>query len=412
MKIRHYNNVGFFCSEGHMNILAIFGKRRLSAMAEEQRASEKESPDAVISGYFGYGNSGDDTSLFCLISAIQNEYSGARLAVLCRRTGDFAKWCGAVGIGRYNIFRMISSLRRSRLLISGGGSLFQNSTSIRSLLYYVSVIVLARLCGAGVVICANGIGPLRGKFAEGLVMRAALMAEYISVRDTASLEYLVKLGVPRERVALTADPAFRLALGDMSRRAHTRRIFGMREGVRYFAVALRASACHGDGGRCICRACRDICLRFGIVPVFVSMQDSEDGELCRIIAENTCGEALSVPYLTGNELCRLVGETEFVLSMRLHLMIYAATAGVPSVGISVDPKIDAAANILGECAVVRLCELSGDKLCSAVTRALSADRGKLSEITRSKAALAGEDISRITRIMRDKKQYSNIIRTK
>ena len=386
-----------------MNIFAMLSKRRICRTAAQITAVPYKRTDAVISGYFGYGNSGDDTSLSCLVSAIRGEYHGANIAVLCHDPQDFGKWCGIRGIGRYDVMRMISALRESRLLISGGGSLFQNATSIRSLIYYVSVIALAKLCGAKVVICANGIGPLKGRLAEKIVKKTAESAYHISVRDPASKEFLEKLGIPPHRIAVTADPAFRLVLADVGRRKYTRRIYGMKENAKYFAVSLRAFACKNDEGfRDVCRACRDIYLRFGLIPVFVSMQESEDGELCRRIAAETCGEAVTVPYLAGDDLCRLISETEFVLSMRLHLMIYAAAAGVPSVGISVDPKLDAVSSILGNCGTVAISELCGDKLYGAVSEALSADREALAAVAWSQARLTGEDVSRIVGIMKEK----------
>lgn len=370
-----------------MNIITAFRRRRMAAVASRVR------PRAVISGYFGYGNSGDDTSLSCLISSICNEYRAEEIAVLCRNPRDI---CGGVlGIWRYDLLRMISVLRRSRLLISGGGSLFQNSTSIRSLLYYVSVIAVAKLCGARVMICANGIGPIKGKLAGMIVRRAVMTADHVSVRDPVSRDRLVKMNIPPERIVLGADPAFRLAMMNVCGRGYARRAFGMRDGVRYFAVSLRESWCRGDDLRRICRACRDIYLRFGLTPVLITMQESEDGELCRLVAGKICGEALVIPYLSGEELCRLMSEMEFVLSMRLHLMIYAATAGTPSVGISVDPKIDAAADILTGCVTVDMDGLCGESLYRAVSLALSADREVLLGASRNQAHLSDMDISTV-----------------
>ena len=168
-------------------------------------------------------------------------------------------------------------------------------------------------------------------------------------------------------------------------------------------LSLRAFTCSDDAGfRNVCRACRDIYLRFGLTPLFVSMQESEDGELCRRASAETCGEAVAVPYLAGDELCRLISETEFVLTMRLHLMIYAAAVGVPSIGVTVDPKLDAASSILKNCGTITVSELGGDKLYDAVSRVLSSDRETLSGIALEQARLVGEDVSRIVRIMKDK----------
>lgn len=370
------------------------GKMTVDYVEMYEKLAEKplfQWADAVISGYFGYGNSGDDTALDCLAAAIRQEYPDARIAVLSRDPKNFGKAHNLIGIGRYSLPAIVRVLRGARLLISGGGSLLQNVTSSRSLRYYAGIITLARLCGTRVFIYANGIGPLRGRKAESIARKAVMKADRISVRDGASKETLVRIGVPEERISVTADPAFRLTLDGLCDVSEIRRRIGMMEGEKYFAVSLRASACTGDGTAELCRACRDIYLNLGLTPLFVSMQESEDRELCRIIAEETCGEALTVPPLPPRELCSLIGGVELVLSMRLHLVIYAAAAGTPAVGVSVDPKLDAVAGVLGSAQLVRGEDFTAEEFCDAAVRALSADRDELLRIAREQADLAMTD---------------------
>ena len=52
-------------------------------------------------------------------------------------------------------------MRRARLLISGGGSLLQDATSTKSLLYYTWVMRTAESAGVPVMVYANGIGPIQ-----------------------------------------------------------------------------------------------------------------------------------------------------------------------------------------------------------------------------------------------------------
>lgn len=358
--------------------------------------------EAVISGYFGYGNSGDDSALDCLAAAIRTEYPEAKIAVLSRDPKNFGKAHNLKGIGRYNIPATVRELRGAQLLISGGGSLFQNVTSSRSLRYYAGIITLAKLCGTKVFICANGVGPLKGRSGKRIAAKAAMKADRISVRDEASRQTLVDIGVPGDRICVTADPAFRLTLGGMIDVSELREMIGMRDGEKYFAVSLRSAACIGDKRKEICRACRDIYLNLGLTPVFVSMQESEDRELCRSIAEDTCGEALIVPKLPPKELCSLISGMELVLSMRLHLIIYAAAAGTPAVGVSVDPKLDAVAGVLGSAELVRENDFTAESFLSAAKRAVLADRDALLSVSHEKAIKASEDAVAAVQMMRNK----------
>ena len=62
--------------------------------------------------------------------------------------------------------RYFESVEKADLLISGGGSLLQNVTSGRSLYYYMGVLFLAKLVHTPIMLYAQGIGPIYGKFAR------------------------------------------------------------------------------------------------------------------------------------------------------------------------------------------------------------------------------------------------------
>ena len=47
------------------------------------------------------------------------------------------------------------------MLLSGGGSLLQDVTSLRSLFYYLFIITLGKLAGKKVMLYSHGIGPIR-----------------------------------------------------------------------------------------------------------------------------------------------------------------------------------------------------------------------------------------------------------
>lgn len=354
--------------------------------------------DALISGYFGYGNSGDDAALDCLVAAIREEKPDAKISVLCRDPENFGRSHGVRGVDRESLFATRRALKRCRLLISGGGSLLQNSTSGRSLRYYAGIIRYAKRVGARVFICANGIGPIEGERAQKLAVKAANSADRISVRDEQSRAFLESIGVDGTKISVTADPAFRLALAALPDAGELCRSVGMKDGGRYFAVSLREAA--GESADEVCRALREIYLTLGLTPVFVSMQESEDRALCERVAADTCGEAICIPPLPPREMCAVLERMELVLSMRLHLMIYAAVAGVPAVGVSVDPKLDAAAGILGEGKCIPLDGLRAENIVREAEYALSLDQAALRHVAVEQAGRAEADAKAAVRMMK------------
>ena len=70
------------------------------------------------------------------------------------------------------------------------------------------------------------------------------------------------------------------------------------------------------------------------------MQEKRDLEICQSVGK-LCHSAIILPQLSASELIGILGHCEFVVGMRLHLLIYALCAGVAAAGISYDPKIDA-----------------------------------------------------------------------
>ena len=119
---------------------------------------------------------------------------------------------GAVYV--FNPFSFLPVMRRTKLYISGGGSLIQNQTSTRSLNYYLLSIRLAKLTGNRVLMYGCGIGPVSG---EGCRKSAARVidrnVDAITLREDLSAEELKTMGVTKPKVYVTADPALLLEAG-------------------------------------------------------------------------------------------------------------------------------------------------------------------------------------------------------
>src|SRR3972149_5628320 len=102
------------------------------------------------------------------------------------------------------------ALAGARALISGGGSLVQDVTSVRSALYYLSTMRAAQARGVPVAAIGQGIGPLRRPWLRAMTRSVFQRAAVISVRDGASAETLSAMGVTRP-IHQGADLAFLMA---------------------------------------------------------------------------------------------------------------------------------------------------------------------------------------------------------
>ena len=95
----------------------------------------------VISGYYGFSNAGDEAVLSAIISELQNARPNEiDITVLSASPEDTASTYGVAAAPRMSRKDVDKAIDDCDMLISGGGSLLQDVTSIRSLLYYLWII--------------------------------------------------------------------------------------------------------------------------------------------------------------------------------------------------------------------------------------------------------------------------------
>lgn len=275
----------------------------------------------LLSGYYGYGNLGDEALLAGLSSGLAAR--GARVCVLSGAPKATRALHGVVSADRYR--GLPAALLRAGAVVSGGGGLLQDVSSRRSLSYYLTVLRLARLLGKRACVYGQSIGPL----SDGGRRRVAraLQGVPVAVRDAPSQALLRDLGVP---ATLVADPALLLPCPEA----------GSQPPLPADAkpVLLVPRAGHADLNAALTESGRR--LAAGGTPVAVLGLHLPADEAA--VADTA--EALGVAPLrarTPADAMRLVGGARFVVSIRLHGLIFAAACGVGFAGLVYDPKVAA-----------------------------------------------------------------------
>ena len=132
----------------------------------------------VLSGYYGFANSGDEAVLHALVQALREEAREAgiflRIIVLSGNPAQTQRMHGVEAVHRMRPWTVIKALWRADALVSGGGSLLQDVTSARSMRYYLGIIRLALWLRKPVFIYAQGIGPIRNARRFGPQIRSLL----------------------------------------------------------------------------------------------------------------------------------------------------------------------------------------------------------------------------------------------
>ena len=277
----------------------------------------------VVSGYIGFDNFGDEAIARVLTYRLKKE-GAEKITLISSNPEKTAKLHEVDSCGMFDFFK---SIREADVLISGGGSLLQDVTSFKSLVYYLGVIFTALVLGKKVEIYSQGIGPIRSKFGRFLTCALLRHAAKISVRDKKSQEFLQNHGIKSE---LVQDPIFSLELPHKNKKG----IAG---------IQLRDYPTLTDG---FLNALADeVIKRFPDKKLqVISLQDSIDLDVCekfvRILRKKDREE--NVEILSGlsiNDVFEKISELEYLVGMRFHANVVAIKSGVKTLAINYDIKI-------------------------------------------------------------------------
>ena len=319
-------------------------------------------PDIVMSGYYGFGNLGDESLLDIITAALAEEISDVKIAALTYDPKSETRRTSLACLSRFDPFAISNVLKRSKMLISGGGSLLQDKTSKRSLGYYAGVIRAAEKRDAKVAVLANGIGPISDEGNKEKTRSVIDKAQFVSVRDNGSKAELVRLGIKNsERVRVSADPAFLIppSSGHSLDRALAK--LGL-ENKKYFAVSVRPlnapknkknyiSDSDAASVEQIASVCAGVAGRHGLTPLVIPMQRTQDEKLCRMLCDSLNSAGIEAKMLipdSAQDLIAILGRSELVIGMRLHAIIFASSAACPVIGLSYDPKVASMMHELGQ----------------------------------------------------------------
>ena len=336
--------------------------------------AEPSHPDGVgsgrakvlLCGYYGEHNLGDDALLQVLLNQLP---AGWEPLVTARDQDLVRQRFGVSTTDRRSLGGVLRALGRCEVLVLGGGSLLQDSTSFKSLLYYAALIGAARLQGKPVGLWGQGLGPLRRRRSRLLVRALLPLATAISWRDPASAALAAGWGIG---APYGSDPVWALP---------TRPWHG--QGGPIVLCWRPVAHLQGPAWRPYLEALDQLAAEADRPVLWLPFHQEQDrGLLAALYAEGLVplrlmersrelaveDPAAALEHFAGASL---------VVAMRLHGLILAALAGAPCAALSYDPKVAAAASAIG-CPLQVLAEPVGsglgDSWASSLDHPPSVDR--------------------------------------
>ena len=295
----------------------------------------------VISGYYGFGNVGDEAVLAAILQQLKHLWPEARFTVLSGNPQATVEEHGVNAISRGDLRALRKSFSSQRtVLVSGGGTLFQDVTSSRSLYYYLSLLLMARRYQIPVVIYGQGVGPFRRKWNQRLTGRILRGTQLVILRDQQAYDDVRAWNLlDKDKLCLGADPVLALEPSGHYGSILKSESRPFKDGP-ILLVSLRPWPTLAHHLNQLATAL-DTFSREGWQVVFLPFQYDSDYPICR-----DCASLMDEPAevwdrpLTAQETLSLTEEADYCLGMRLHSLIFAAIWGLPMVGLAYDPKVE------------------------------------------------------------------------
>jgi polysaccharide pyruvyl transferase CsaB len=294
----------------------------------------------LLSGYYGFSNAGDEAVLDSIITGLRLQLGdGVEITVLSASPAETEKTHAVRAVSRAPS-NIRAAVRDCDLLISGGGSLIQDATSFKSLLYYLAVIRVARAQGCRVMVLGQGIGPLRRNISRTLTKSILNRVDLITVRDEDSVRLLEQIGVTKPAIHLTADPAFVLDECSDEETARLLSEAGVDDSEDLIAVSMRTWPDAPEIGGIAGAALRKLSTSLPAKILLLAMQMPGDMVLAASLHEAAPDTILQPAEWTPRQIRGVLGRCKLAAGMRLHTLILASSAGTPCLGISYDPKVE------------------------------------------------------------------------
>jgi len=280
---------------------------------------------AVLCGYYGKGNGGDEALLATLLQMLPAEVTPI---VLSGKPDETRDRYNVETCDRMALLPILQALRQSDVLIWGGGSLMQDATSAASPLYYGGLMALAQQLKLRTIAWAQGIGPLKRTLTRSLARRTFAGCTAVSVRDRGSAALLSNWQVD---CILAPDPVWALSCAPVPRWDLP---------ASRVAVTLRShSQLSATRLANLTRALIDFQTATQTCILLIPFQRTQDLALAQSIGSQLPGPSQVLCLEEPKTLKGVFRGVEMAIGMRYHSLIMAAAEGCRCFALSYDPKV-------------------------------------------------------------------------
>lgn len=281
-----------------------------------------------VSGYYGFDNFGDETILKVLVEQLKKFNSDYEITVFSSNPDKTKEIYNVNSVYSFNLKEILNEIKKCEVLISGGGSLLQDTTSCKSLIYYLFIICLAHFFRKKVIIFAQGIGPIKNKILSIITFFALKKCDYITVRDENSYNLLKNKKI---KVDLCNDPVWNIDINSV-------------ESNKKIGVQLRSW--DGLSDSVLLQFAKSINKYYGDREILIlSLQNSYDEEICKkfndiLLKLNSNIKTKIILNTSNDKVIEDISSLDSLIAMRYHACLIAIKCGVKLLPYSYDIKVE------------------------------------------------------------------------
>ncbi len=334
---------------------------------DQPKVNEKR-PTALILAGDVVGNLGDHAIAMSICSQLREVAPDIKIYIFGSGSkGTFQGDADIIPFSVNGIFRLIPVAYTSKIVICGGGGLFQDDDSLIKMPYWAILLLLARLLNSNLIGYSIGVGPLKSGIGKFFAKIAFSCLKIISVRDPEALKLASRL-TPKN-VVLVPDPALVLPkapehethqlmrecgipldgtplIGIAARRwfHHKRSFIPYRIAHRFRAENPQDTVACDQLVTLLAGVLDRVVREHGAYVVFLptyNVAHEGDDSICEAIrAKMETKSACTVRLTNPTVYKQLTGNLSLMIGARMHPTILAASSHVPVIGLAYNQKFD------------------------------------------------------------------------
>jgi len=262
-----------------------------------------------------------------------------------------------------NIQKVIEFLKKTNLIIYGGGDLINGN------LHSMIFLLLAEILGLPVICCSVGAIPIKSQLKKFFTKLVLDNMKFITVRDEQSKHFLDSLNIKNPPIYIVNDLAFLLKpnlhqneiLNIINDKTNKSKInIGINVRPPGHMYSFYSSWNKDKINKIIAIVCDKVIDKYKAKIIFLPMvirkrlkhyhtdlisDDKLSHEIIKLMKNKTNTVVIEEDY-NPRDILGLISKIDLVIAMRLHALLLASNVGVPIIALSYSPKIDSFMDLL------------------------------------------------------------------